>query len=161
MTLPLPLRYFGLNIFTQMGNKRRRFHWTCAWRRTRTASHTPSTLYCVPNHFSLSGHWPSCSGDKSIRLAFSGVRWERAAVITCTQTERGRHKNIIARKKNTCKARIRLQSLMPLTSSAEDRVRKDSGTNWGFDNHLHVRKKETESIMFFNVWVTHFINTFA
>lgn len=40
-------------------------------------------LYCVPNHVSLRGHWPSCSGDNSIRLAFSGVSRDRAALITC------------------------------------------------------------------------------
>lgn len=64
--------------------------------KTSTDRNTPSTLYCVPNHFSLRGHWPSCSGDSSIRLDFSGVRRDRAALITYTrhnhaQTDTQRH----------------------------------------------------------------------
>lgn len=47
----------------------------------------PSTLYCVPNHLSLRGQRPSCSGDNSIRLAFSGVSRDKAALITYTHTE--------------------------------------------------------------------------
>lgn len=48
----------------------------------------PSTLYCVPNHLSLRGQRPSCSGDNSIRLAFSGVSRDKAALITYTHTQR-------------------------------------------------------------------------
>lgn len=63
-----------------------------SWYNDNTQNNTPSTLYWVPNHFSLRGHWPSCSGDNSIRLAFSGVSKDKAALITCAHT----HKCILA-----------------------------------------------------------------
>ena len=75
---------YSLNAY----NVGRRCYSDSKQTKTHTDTHTdthrnkPSTVYCVPNHFSLRGHWPSCSGDNSIRLAFSGVRSDKAALIT-------------------------------------------------------------------------------
>lgn len=42
----------------------------------------PSTLYCVPNHFSFSGQRPSCLGDISNMLAVIGVKSVKGAAMT-------------------------------------------------------------------------------